>query len=104
MLRMNIFKIKEGKLQDWMDWCRLIEFEYRKDAIEVLREKGLRYEGWRLFSVGNDYYAIGFATGKHLDVDVDKVLYRKHKAIKKECLEYVGPMKKLYEIFLPKSA
>ncbi len=98
MIKGNLFKIKEGKVAKWRDWCRLLETTYKNEAIESLKEEGMSYEAFFIFTIGDDFYTIGIGEGKELPANMDRELNQKHRATKRECLEKVGELERDYEL------
>ncbi|MFO0704403.1 MAG: DUF6176 family protein [Candidatus Andersenbacteria bacterium] len=95
---MSLFKIKKGKLEAWLNWCKLLHTTYRKDAIRTLSEEGLTHEGFGIFKLNEEHYTIGFSVGENLPANMNKEINQKHRAMKKECLEKIGPVELNYEL------
>ncbi|MBI3337117.1 MAG: hypothetical protein HY005_00635 [Candidatus Staskawiczbacteria bacterium] len=98
-MKSNLFKIKEGKLDKWFEWGKLLTTKYREEAIETLKEEGLNYEAFCVFKIEEEYYTISMIEGEEKPTNMDRELNQKHKETKKECLEYIGPIEKVYELY-----
>jgi len=98
-MKLNLFKIKEGKLEQWLEWGRLLTTTYKEEAIETLREEGLTYEGFCIFKIDNNHYTLAMLEGEARPADMAIELNRKHKEMKKECLEKISSVEKVYELY-----
>ncbi|HET8574891.1 MAG TPA: DUF6176 family protein [Candidatus Paceibacterota bacterium] len=97
---MKIFKIKEGKLEQWKQWCKELETSRRGEAIETLRDEGVTREGCLLFQIGTDNYVVGFAEGNPHPSDPTLSINQEHKRHREECLESVVSTQVLYDLRL----
>jgi hypothetical protein len=97
MLEGNLFKIKEGKIDIWKEWCNELNTSLRNDAIATLKEEGNVQEVFVVFELNGDFYTIGLAEGQNLPA-TNKEINIKHKAISKECLEKIGKVSCLYNL------
>ncbi len=98
-MKINLFKIKDGKLETWLEWGRLIMGINKKEAIDTLKEEGLTYEACGVFLIDKNYYTIGIFEGKALPENMNRKLNVIHKEKKKECLKYIGPVELSYELY-----
>jgi len=89
MIKINVFKIKKGKVKTWQNWCKLLNSKYKKEAVTTLKQEGLTNESFSSFKVNNITYVIAMSIGQHLPVDSENSLNQKHRKVKKECLEYL---------------
>ena len=98
-MKIFLFKIKEGKVEHWRQWCNLLATEYKKEAIETLQEENLTYESFSIFSINGQHYTIGMTEGDAKPANMERELNQKHKTIKQECLERMSPVEMGYEIY-----
>jgi len=98
-MKLNLFKIKEGKLDKWREWGKLLETTYKEEAIETLKEEGLSYESFCVFQINGEYYTFAMTEGEHRPINMDRELNQKHKAIKRECLERIDSPENVYELY-----
>lgn len=91
-------KIKPGKKETWINWCHLLDTDYRAEALETLKEEHLSYEACAIFSIEGEDYIIGFDQGEVTPANMDRPLNKKHREMRKECLEKIGPAQFLYEL------
>lgn len=98
-MKLHLFKIKEGKLETWKKWGKLLVKKYKKEAIETLKEENIQYEGFCIFEMNGDYYTLAMIEGEAKSANMERKLNQKHRAMKKECLERIGSVEKIYEIY-----
>ncbi len=98
-MKLNLFKIKEGKLQKWLEWGKLLMTNYKEEAIETLKEEGLTYEGFAVFEIEGSHYTLAMIEGEEKPTNMERELNKKHRDIKKECLGKIGPIDKVYELY-----
>ena len=98
-MEINLFKIKEGKLGKWLEWGKLLATQYKEEAIETLKEEGVNYESFCVFEIRGEHYTLAMVEGEAKLANMERDLNRKHREVKKECLEYVGPVEKVYELY-----
>lgn len=108
-VRYMLCKVKEGKLQTWLDWCSRLMGEFKEEAAKTLVEEDLiremcmvfggssceRCEGYG-YKCNNNYVLYrheteGDKVKKPFNPDVE--LNRMHDAKFKECLEIIPRMK-----------
>lgn len=99
IMKLHLFRIKEGKLEKWKEWGNLLMTKYKEEAIETLQEEGLIYEGFCIFEVDGQYYTLGMVEGEEKPTNMERELNIKHRAMKKECLEKMGSVEEVYEIY-----
>lgn len=97
MLEGNLFKIKEGKLEIWKNWCHELNTSLRVEATETIKEEGNVQEVFVLFELNNEWYTIGLGEGENLPAS-DKEINKKHRATAKECLKKIGRVSCLYNL------
>ena len=87
--RYVLLKVKEGKLDQWKQWCNLLMTSRKQEAIDSFKYEGVSSEECHLFKVCNDYYLLGVAEfdGEHKEANMDLEINKEHKKQKKECLE-----------------
>ncbi|MEK7552246.1 MAG: DUF6176 family protein [Patescibacteria group bacterium] len=91
-MKYSLFKVKEGKLQVWKDWCKLLSTEFKDEALKTIKEENLLLEGCLVFPVGKDFYVVGYTlenAGGVKPTNLDNNLNKKHLEKRKECLEFV---------------
>ncbi len=98
-MKINLFKIKEGKLEKWREWGKLLTTTHKEEAIDTLKEEGLSYEGFCVFEIEGKHYTIAIIEGEEKPTNMERELNQKHREIKKECLEKIGPIETVYELF-----
>jgi len=90
-------KIKKDKLDIWRDWCELLRTKYSKEALETLVEEGVLFEAFICFEINNQWYSLGLSSVPITPTNMNRELNRKHKAMRKECLEDMSiPVEILY--------
>lgn len=91
-------KVKEGKLELWRNWCELLRTVHRDEARETLKEEGVTYEAFLCFELNDQWYSLGCSTTPTHPTNLDRELNRKHRAMRKECLESASvPLDVLYD-------
>lgn len=103
MLQGNIFKIREGKLDQWKNWCHKINTELRNEAIETLKEEKVIQEAFVLLNIDGSSYAIGMGEGECLPA-TSRSINMEHKKQARECLEKIGKIDCLYHLKAPLSS
>lgn len=83
-MKCKIFKIKEGKLQQWKDWCAFLN-SHKAEVLGSMKEEGLTQEFSILYDDTVLFYCV---VGKSLP-STDKEINRLHKKNRVECLEPV---------------
>lgn len=101
-MKMNLFKIKEGKLDQWKQWCIELATTKKEEALETLKEEKILIEGFKLFCIGTDYYTIGYAFFNESiqKANGEKEINIIHKKNKTECLEFIMKLDDLYSFSL----
>jgi len=98
-MKLYLFKIKEGKLDQWLKWGELLITTYKEEAIETLKEERITYEGFCVFEIGGEYYTLAMIEGEAKPANMERELNRKHIEVKKECLEKISSVEKVYELY-----
>lgn len=98
-MKLNLFKIKEGKLDKWLEWGKLLMTIHKDEAIETLKEEGLTYESFTVFEIDGNHYTLAMIEGEEKPTNMNRELNIKHREVKKECLEKIGPVDKVYELY-----
>lgn len=93
-----IFKIKEGKVDTWKQWCTDVNTIFRSEAIEAIKEEGIKYEAFSIVNIGTDFYTIGFGDDGTNIPNMEREINKKHKEMKKECLEFIDVVDTEYEL------
>lgn len=95
-----IFKVKEGKLNHWKEWCSLLMSTHYSEALETLEYENSNREYYTLFTINNENFVMGasefFDTPKLADMTVP--LNQEHKRIFKDCLEFVSKGEQLCDL------
>lgn len=88
MFKAHLFKIKEGKLTTWKEWCLYLS-THRTEVLETLKHEGWKSETYKLFQHGGDFYVLGMnhAMGATQKADKAIPLNVQHFDKLKECLE-----------------
>ena len=90
MANLSLWKVKEGKREEWLEWCKGIMTNY-EEAAETLKEEQLIEERCVLFDVGDESYLVYFhqpEEGKQkLPANMEKEINRMHFKKMEECLE-----------------
>jgi hypothetical protein len=99
MTKQYLFTIKEGKLQQWKDWCAYL-IEHKEEVLATMQYEHASRELFTLFSVGDVYYVVGHAEFFDTPVPADMTvpLNIEHRKNMSECLERVGSAEILYDI------
>lgn len=90
----RLFRVKEGKLDQWLAWCQRLNGELRDEAAATLKDEGIRDEFFITFEIDRVHYTLGAVltpngeTPKPADSSV--AINAEHKRLKRECLELVG--------------
>ncbi|MGK2849235.1 MAG: DUF6176 family protein, partial [Minisyncoccota bacterium] len=100
-MNVKVFKLKQGKEDQWREWCKQLQTIYRREAIATVLEEQGKFESFVLFNVGNDYYTVGISDTK-LAANKEVSLNREHQRQKKECLEHSLNADVLYELDISK--
>jgi hypothetical protein len=99
-MKAKLFKVKEGKLELWREWCAFLN-QHTEEVLETLGQERVSRESCLLFLLNDTYYVVGmsewFATPVKSD---DRELNVKHRAMLTECLEPVDRCETLYDFKL----
>jgi hypothetical protein len=100
MSRINFFKIKQGKKATLAEWCERLNTTLRTEAIETLKEEGIKREIFRLYEIDGQDYLMTYeeADGEPTGANILKEINKQHRAILDECIEKRMPGKNLYDI------
>jgi hypothetical protein len=98
-MKLYLFKIKEGKLETWLAWGKLLMTKYSKEATETLKEEGLSYESFCYFNIGGSFYTLAMIDGHQHPTNMDRDLNIKHREIKRDCLERIDLPAFVYELY-----
>jgi Family of unknown function (DUF6176) len=97
-MKSNLYKIKEGRTDQWRDWCNQLATTRNAEAIETLAEEGVSQEMFLLFHYSNNDYVITVIDGDALPSNLDRQINRDHRRNFAECLEKVVNIELLYHI------
>ena len=90
MIKTSLWKVKEGKREEWLNWCKEIMAQY-DEAAETLREEQLIREQCALFDVGDESYLVYLHQPEEekekLPANLEKPINQKHFKKMGECLE-----------------
>ena len=98
MIKGAIFRVKQGRFDQWRAWCNELQTSLREDALDSLRQEQVYQEAAFLFEIKGEHYVLGFMDGESLPGDMTKEVNIKHKQMKEECLEYISNIEVLYNI------
>ncbi|MBL7488395.1 hypothetical protein I6A60_07185 [Frankia sp. AgB1.9] len=88
-----LYKVKKGKLDQWLAWCETVDTSRRQEAAATLDEEGLEYEFFTTFKLSNGWYAMGASINDSSkgggEVDRARPINREHAFQKRDCLEPV---------------
>lgn len=82
-----IVKLKKGKEQQWINWCKELQGPLRKEALKTIKEEGLNQEFAAICTINNSSYIVGMIEGDALDPDPNNPINIKHKQMKEECFD-----------------
>jgi len=100
-MKIVMYKVKKGKLDQWRNWCNRLGNELREEAINTLLEEKVQEEGCYLFTVEGIDFVVFFSIGdESLSVNMQKEINLEHKRMKEECLDKIqsGKGEKLYHL------
>jgi hypothetical protein len=90
----SIFRIKDGKLNQWTEWCQQINEALRDRAEATLKDEGILYEFFITFEINGSHYTLGAEiTPNGTDpktADSTNPINEEHRRMKKDCLELVA--------------
>lgn len=100
MKRYVLLKVKEGKLDQWKQWCTLLMTSRKQEALDSFKYENVASEECHLFEVEGKHYLLGVAEfdGEHKEANMDLPINQEHKAMKKECLENVLEGEELFNL------
>ncbi|MEK7564591.1 MAG: DUF6176 family protein [Patescibacteria group bacterium] len=93
-MRVKIFKIKEGKEEQWLSWCKFL-VDHNDEVIQTLKEEENIREINYLFEHNREKFIVYFQEGKFKPAS-DCELNKKHFKNLEECLEKVS-LEKLFD-------
>ncbi len=104
MNRYALFKVNEGKLLLWKEWCLALETRLRAHALETLQFENSNRECYVLFTVEGVHYVMGasqfFAEPKK--ADMTDPLNIEHRKVFDECLTFVCSGESLCDLSVDK--
>jgi len=90
----RLFKVKDGKLPQWLAWCEQLRTTLCDEARATIRDEGASHEFCIIFEVAGMHYLIGcmLTNAEHepSPSDSSQVINQEHKRMRQECLEYIG--------------
>lgn len=99
-LQIALFKIKNEKVQEWKEWCIILQEKLNKEAIETLKEEGLESEFYTIFEIQGGFYTLAggnrLKEGKITNREINKI----HNDKKKECFEKKCDVKILVDLHI----
>ncbi len=98
MKKAILFRIKEGKKEQWYAWCAELADVLREEAIRTLKEEKVSHELALGFSLENTDYVVGYMEGECLPANMDREINQRHKEMREECLERVRDATVLYDL------
>lgn len=99
MVKQYLFKIKEGKLQQWKDWCDYLIAHADEVRATMLYEQSNR-EMFTLFTFDGIHMVVGHGEffNDPVQADMTVLLNIEHRRNLRECLERVGSAEILYDL------
>jgi Family of unknown function (DUF6176) len=102
----RLFKVKEGKLPQWLTWCEQLSTSLQDEARATIRDEGASHEFSIIFELAGVHYVMGcMLTDAGLEPrpsDSSQAINQEHRRMRQECLEYVGKVD--YGYFLKAAA
>ena len=98
-MKIDLFRVKKNKLEKLMQWGNSIATAHKDEALETLEEEGLIYESCFIFQINGKYYGFAISEGEYNPTNMRRKFNQIHKAIKQQCVEEIGRVEKVYEIF-----
>jgi len=99
MASIHFYKIKEGKKDTFKEWCIKLNTTLRNEAIDTLREENATREGFKLFEINGEYYAMGYMEGENIiPSNQERSINIEHRKIMKECIEKQIKGEDLYDL------
>lgn len=92
-MKYALFKIKEGKLEQWKNWCSKVRTDFYEEAHKTLIEENLFFEGFLIFEIDKQFYTLGYIQEKEggsKPSNKNSSLNLEHLKNKKECLDFVS--------------
>lgn len=90
MEQTRVYKIKDGKVDEWKAWCKELATTHRKAALETLEDEGVAQEMCINIEIDGTWYAVGYmrVLGESIGAaDPDHPLNQEHTSKKQACLE-----------------
>jgi hypothetical protein len=86
-MRHTIFKVIEGKQNDWKSWCEFL-YSHQQEVEATMREENCVYERCILYERGGSYYVVGTADfdGDPQRANLEVDLNVQHQKAKRDCL------------------
>ncbi len=98
-MKINLYKVKEGKLDQLLKWGGVLMNEKNKEAIESIIEEKVTREFVVVFPYETGHLAIGFMDGECLKGS-DSELNIEHRKIMRDSLEFISDGKVVYELLI----
>ncbi len=99
----NIYKIKAGKLETFLAWCKELSTTRKEEALKSFGSELVRHEKCILLNgVDGSQYIVGLVDkDKGGEVDMSLEVNKIHTQVRKECLEmFTSGGKVLYDLEL----
>lgn len=94
MIIYTLLKIKPGKREVWLDWCREVMEKHYEEAVDTIIEENLIHERCLIFGAGDESFVLykhQSVEGKEkLPFNPDIELNRIHASKFRECLELIS--------------
>jgi hypothetical protein len=86
-MKHELFKVVEGKHNDWKSWCEFL-CDRQQEAEETMREENCVYERSVIFERDGDHYMVGSCLyyGEPKKANLNIELNVKHQNAKNDCL------------------
>lgn len=89
----KLYRIREGKLNEWRNWCQQMYTELRVEASATLMDENVAEEFFLTFQIDQTWYTLGTVItndGQEPKSATPKDLNRRHREKIRACLEPVG--------------
>lgn len=104
MTKYTLFRIKEGRLNQWNEWCLRLNTQLSTQAAETLVYENILSEAFFNFELEESWYSLGvsFAEDSHERPPQENLAINiEHKKQKQECLEFVTRGTAAYSLVNP---
>lgn len=92
-MKYALFKIKQGREDQWKQWCDLVSTTFKEEAERTIKDENLVFEGALIFEIDETSYTLLYMqedAGGAKPSDKTNTLNIEHNKNKRECLEPVA--------------